>query len=324
MAACSDSGQAQCPKGSIPISVPAPVLKAAAGDVPGRRSWSLVLHRRVSHRLHRLGGKSLNLCLPALKEGRSLFSQCCAKHKVLFYFSSCPGHCLILASFPKVLFILILGSSSMAYFSSPGASSTKAAGKKQALWQAGCWAPVRRFCPCHFTALCPGATACRALGCGSASVCGDLPEQEPGLAEKNVPVRLPGRWTQGHGERRRKGTHTATGDYPCYGYVSIAGQPPFSLGKRNVYFEKFNMIFSGPDYFKNSILTVVDGQVLKHITEALFRIYELQSLVLEEGAESVGQAIGLWSLTIAPTHLKHLWPPKPLIISQGLAFYLCS
>lgn len=53
------------------------------------------------------------------------------------------------------------------------------------------------------------------------------------------------------------------------------------------------MIFSGPDYFKNSILTVVDGQVLKHITEALFRIYELQSLVLEEGAESVGQAIGL-------------------------------
>lgn len=152
---------------------------------------------------------------------------------------------------------------------------------------------MRRFCPCHFTALCPGATACRALGCGSASVCGDLPEQEPGLAEKNVPVRLPGRWTQGHGERRRKGTHTATGDYPCYGYVSIVGQPPFSLGKRNVYFEKFNMIFSGPDYFKNSILTVVDGQVLKHITEALFRIYELQSLVLEEGAESVGQAIGL-------------------------------
>lgn len=60
-----------------------------------------------------------------------------------------------------------------------------------------------------------------------------------------------------------------------------------------MYFEKFNMIFSRPDYFKNSILTVVDGQVLKHITEALFRIYELQSLVLEEGAESVGQAIGL-------------------------------
>ena len=63
-------------------------------------------------------------------------------------------------------------------------------------------------------------------------------------------------------------------------YTSIVGQPPFSLGERNVYFEKFNMIFSGPDYFKNSMLTVVDGQVLKHITEALFHIYELQSLVL--------------------------------------------
>lgn len=138
MATCSDLGQAQCSEGSVPISAPAPVLTAAAGGGPGRRSWSLVLHKRASHRLHRLGGKSLKLCLPALKEGCSLFSQCCAKHKILFYFSSCPGHCLILASFPKALFILILGSSQTAHFSSPGSSTAQALGKKQALWQAGC------------------------------------------------------------------------------------------------------------------------------------------------------------------------------------------
>ena len=73
MAACGDPGQARCLKGSVPISVPAPVLGAAARGVPGRRSWSLVLHKRASHRLHRLGGESLNLCLPALEEGCSLF-----------------------------------------------------------------------------------------------------------------------------------------------------------------------------------------------------------------------------------------------------------
>lgn len=55
---------------------------------------------------------------------------------------------------------------------------------------------------------------------------------------------------------------------------------PFSLGERNVYFEKFNTIFSGPDYFKNSTWAVVDGQVLKHITDVLFHIDKLQSLVL--------------------------------------------
>lgn len=141
---------------------------------------------------------------------------------------------------------------------------------------------MQHFCPCHFTALCPcpGAAACCALGCGSRSVCGDLPEQAPGLAETHVPVQLPGRCTRAHGERRRKGRHAATVDYPCYGYMSIVGHPPFSLGERSVYFEKFNMIFSGPDYFKNSMLTMLDGQVLKYITEALFRIYEPQSLVL--------------------------------------------
>lgn len=36
-----------------------------------------------------LRGKSLNLCLPAHKEGHSLFSQWRAKYKILFYFSSC-------------------------------------------------------------------------------------------------------------------------------------------------------------------------------------------------------------------------------------------
>lgn len=51
MPACSDLGQVQCSKGSIPVSVPAPVLRAAAGGIPGRSSWSLFLHKRVSHRL---------------------------------------------------------------------------------------------------------------------------------------------------------------------------------------------------------------------------------------------------------------------------------
>lgn len=90
MAACSKAEQAQHSKGSIPISVPTPVPRAAASGVPGRRSWNLVLHKQAFHRLHRLGGKSLNLCLPALEEGHSLFSQYCTKHKILFCFSSCP------------------------------------------------------------------------------------------------------------------------------------------------------------------------------------------------------------------------------------------
>lgn len=92
--------------------------------------------------------------------------------------------------------------------------------------------------------------------------------------------KLPGKCMQAHRESRGKRRHAATVDYPCYGYTSIVDQLPFSLWERNMYFEKFNMIFSGPDYFKNNILTMVDGRVLKHITEALFQIYKLQSLVV--------------------------------------------
>lgn len=59
-----------------------------------------------------------------------------------------------------------------------------------------------------------------------------------------------------------------------------SGPATFLTGERNVYFEQFNVIFAGSNYFKNSMLTIVDDQVLKHITEVLFCVCELQSLVL--------------------------------------------
>lgn len=134
-----------------------------------------------------------------------------------------------------------------------------------------------------FSALAPGL---QCGGCGGTSVCGDLPKHAPGLAETRASA-VAGMCVQAHGERRRKRRHTAAGDCPCYGYTSKVGQPPFSLEERNVYFEKFNMIFSGPNYFRNNILTIVDGQVLKHVTEALFQIYRLQSLIV--GRRGTGQ-----------------------------------
>lgn len=186
---------------------------------------------------------------------------------------------------------------------------------------------MRRFCPCHFTALCPcpGAAACHALGCGSTSVCGDLPEQAPGLAETHAPVQLPGRCTQAHGEQRRKGRHAATVVCPCYCYTSIVDQSPSSLGERNVYFEKFNTIFSGPNYFKNSMLTVVDGQVLKHITEALFRIYELQSLVLgRRGRRDCGSGHRTVSSLNCANPSGAPQTSKAIDHLPGLAFYMCA
>lgn len=134
-----------------------------------------------------------------------------------------------------------------------------------------------------FSALAPGL---QCGGCGGTSVCGDLPKQAPGLAETRASA-VAGMCVRAHGERRRKRRHAAAGDCPCYGYTSKVGQPPFSLQEINVYFEKFNMIFSGPNYFRNNILTIVDGQVLKHVTEALFQIYKLQSLVV--GRRGTGQ-----------------------------------
>lgn len=61
-----------------------------------------------------------------------------------------------------------------------------------------------------------------------------------------------------------------------------------------MYFERFNVMFSGPSYFKNSILTMVDKQVLKTTQKCSFGFSDCKTSFLEEGAEeSEGQAIGL-------------------------------
>jgi len=114
-----------------------------------------------------------------------------------------------------------------------------------------------------------------------------------------------------------------TGDYPWCGYTSIVGQTPFSLGERNVYFEKFNMIFSGPYCFQNNVLAVMDGQVRKHITEALFQIHELQRLAVGRRVRGDCGSGNRTVSSVSQSHLEHLRPPKPPIISRGLAFYTC-
>lgn len=129
----------------------------------------------------------------------------------------------------------------MAHFSSPGASSFKATDNKQALWQAGCWAPVHHFCLFHFTALCPcpRTVICHTVSVGTYQSKHQLwPKHTCQCSCQEGAYRLIGRGG-------RRGRHVATVDYPWYGYMSTVGQPPFSLEERNAYFEK--LTWSLPD-----------------------------------------------------------------------------
>lgn len=96
------------------------------------------------------------------------------------------------------------------------------------------------------------------------NVCGDLPEQASPLAKTHMPVQLPGKCTQAHRERRRKREACS------YCWLSMIwlhvhnGSATFLTGGKKCIFWKVNMISSRPNYFKNSMLTVVDGEALKH------------------------------------------------------------
>lgn len=108
-----------------------------------------------------------------------------------------------------------------------------------------------------------------ALGCSSTRVCGV--SSRPGWNAQRACARTTHiDHREGKSKRERERRCAATTHRPCCGYMSVEGQPP--PGERNTCFEKFNVIFSIPNYLKNNILAMVCSQVIMQITEhsALF------------------------------------------------------
>lgn len=215
MAACSDSGQ--CSKKSIPV--PAPVLTAVAGGVPGRCSSTLVLHKQAFHWLHRLERQIFEPLSPS-PQGRSLpFLTVVFKIQIFFYFSSC--------QFPRGILHFYLWQQLNSSFLQPRCFLQHGTGSEQALRQQ-VTEPL-----CGVSAPVPALQCALLCALPLTSVYGDLPEPAPALSKTHTLLHLKERGTQARGERRRKGRHTAVIDHPCYGYRSIG---PFPIkGKKCVF-----------------------------------------------------------------------------------------
>lgn len=200
------------------------VLVVSQEGVP--QLWSYTSRRLSGCR--DLGGKSLNLCLPALREGHSLFSQWCAKYKILFYFSSC--------QFSRGVLHFDLRQQLNSSFLQPRCflqhGDRKRAGSEAGRLPSPCAAflslPLHCALPLpqHCSVPCSWLWQHKHLwGPAWASTC-SVQNTHTTRVEREEHT---GCWGE------EKGRHTAIVHYPCYGYTSIG---PFPIGGKKRVFWK--------------------------------------------------------------------------------------
>lgn len=146
MAACSDPGQCSKNQSLFLLLSSQQLLVVSQEGVP--QLWSYTSRHFTG--CTDLRGKSLNLCLPALREGHSLFLQWHSKYKILFYFSSC--------QFSRSILHFYLRQQLNSSFLQPRCF-LQHSDRKQAGSEAG-----RLLSPCVVLLPLPSPAACPALG----------------------------------------------------------------------------------------------------------------------------------------------------------------